>query len=154
MVINDRDRMKRTALHYAAVDGEPDRVTELIEAGADVNAREARDWTPLHFAAQSCEPEIAAQLIEAGAAVDAVTDSGWTPPFILIGVGGSERSDEVAAVLLAHGANPEHPGARGLTPLARLRQVSNVNYPFRAAFADLFVVTGTTERFAARASIY
>jgi ankyrin repeat protein len=69
-------RLESTPLHFAAHRGFKEIVAALLEAGADVHAREkASDTTPLHWAAEGGHPEIAGWLMARGAALE-VTD-GW-----------------------------------------------------------------------------
>ncbi|OBC02711.1 ankyrin repeat domain-containing protein [Gordonia sp. 852002-50395_SCH5434458] len=135
--IDTRDRLDRTPLHYAAVDGDLKELKKLIAAGADVNAREARDWTPLHFAAESLHPEVVEALIAAGAEVDAQNDRGETPLHLTIGRGGYDRSAATATVLRRAGADVHKPDARGGSPIDDLRETSNEVFPVRDAFTDL-----------------
>jgi uncharacterized protein len=51
----------------------------LVEAGADVNARQAEDFTPLHEAAQNGQLEMAELLLDHGAEVNAHNVGGKTP---------------------------------------------------------------------------
>jgi uncharacterized protein len=64
------DRAGRTELHYAALEGNVQRITELLDQGADVNATDTAGWTPLHFAAQDYRFHAVATLIAAGAEID------------------------------------------------------------------------------------
>jgi predicted component of type VI protein secretion system len=57
----------------------PDYIRMLIEAGADVNARDGMGQTPLMFATRNSTPEVVTLLIEAGADVNARASSGRTP---------------------------------------------------------------------------
>ena len=59
-------------LHWAAAITEnPDIIGTLIEAGAEVDARDEYDTTPLHWAVNSNEnPDIIGTLVEAGAKLD------------------------------------------------------------------------------------
>jgi len=70
--------MKATVLplHWAIGDGNVDSVRALIEAGADVNAKDVRGATALHQAAYGNNAAVAAVLIEAGADVNAVATLG------------------------------------------------------------------------------
>ncbi|MFE5633072.1 ankyrin repeat domain-containing protein [Streptomyces sp. NPDC056470] len=51
--MTDRDRMERTAVHYAAADGDAQGMKVLLAGGADPEVADAAGWTPLHFAAQA-----------------------------------------------------------------------------------------------------
>lgn len=71
------NQMRNTPLHAAlagpmGVDG----VRLLVEAGADVNARQHGGYTPLHSAAQNGKMEIVDLLLDRGADADAATDDG------------------------------------------------------------------------------
>nr|WP_315101952.1 ankyrin repeat domain-containing protein [uncultured Fretibacterium sp.] len=58
----------------------PDRVRQLIQDGADVNAKNKDGWTPLMAVAQhSSNPEVLTALIKAGADVNAKDTLGATP---------------------------------------------------------------------------
>lgn len=60
--------------------GALNRVTELIEAGADVNQRDSEMITLLHWAAINNKKEIVKYLIDKGAVVDAFGGSLWATP--------------------------------------------------------------------------
>ena len=66
-----------TPMTFAANNGHFDIVKMLIDAGADVNARDTDEWTPLHFAARYASSDVVKMLIEAGADVNARTTDGW-----------------------------------------------------------------------------
>ena len=67
---NARDEWGFTPLHFAAAfNDDPDVVTALVEAGADLNARD-KEWgaTPLHWAAWSNDnPGVIIALLDGGA---------------------------------------------------------------------------------------
>jgi ankyrin repeat protein len=72
---------KDTALHNAAAFGPVGSVRYLLEAGAEVNARDSRSLTPLSFALASEYPslDIVRTLLRAGADVNVADNNGDTP---------------------------------------------------------------------------
>ena len=72
------------------------------------------DYTPLHFAATYGHLELARVLLAHGADVDDATP-GETPLDRAVIM----HDAPLAALLLEHGANPDHPSAAGLTALHR-----------------------------------
>ena len=73
------DEYGRTALHYAAADGNEAEVSRLLREGADANAQDDNGWSPLHFAAQAVSPSVTSLLLAAGARVDVTDSFGNTP---------------------------------------------------------------------------
>jgi ankyrin repeat protein len=67
--LNCFDELGKTPLHYAVEGGHLHVVDRLIQAGADVNAHDARmiGNTPLSDNARECSYEMARRLIDAGA---------------------------------------------------------------------------------------
>ena len=71
---------KMTALLYAARDCNPTVMAALLDAGSDVNQRDADNWTPLHYAIYSDRGADSIRiLINAGAALNARCRDGMTP---------------------------------------------------------------------------
>jgi ankyrin len=68
-----------TPLLYASRDGRMETVRMLLEAGADINMRDANDITPLIAAITNNHPDVARALIERGADIKAVDWYGRTP---------------------------------------------------------------------------
>ena len=77
-----------------------DDINELIENGAEVNARDDDSWTPLSRASMNGHTEVASLLIGKGADVDARDDDGLTP---LMWASRSGQT-KVAELLKRHGA--------------------------------------------------
>jgi ankyrin repeat protein len=67
-----------TPLLYAARDGRMDIVSMLLDAGANINERDANDITPLIIAITNNHPEVAKALIDRGADIKAVDWYGRT----------------------------------------------------------------------------
>ena len=73
-MIKSTDRAGSTLLHHAAAFGTLDTMTVLLDAGADVNAKNRRRSTPLHWAVHD---EARVRLLLArGAAVNAKNVEG------------------------------------------------------------------------------
>ena len=72
------DRMENSALHIAATRGDAQAVRDLLEGGADPNARGERGCTPLHCALEAKHPQVARILIAAGGSLDAANAEGMT----------------------------------------------------------------------------
>lgn len=98
-----------------------DAVKELIESGANVNAR---GWepdagflfgtvesTPLHYAASSSSPEIVKMLVDAGADVHAETHTVAGTPIV------GAHHPEIIVLLAEAGADLDAEDAMGRTPL-------------------------------------
>ena len=70
----------KTALHYAAIEAtDPAVVQALVDAGADLEARDVAGSAPIHYAAQNQNVEIIKVLIAAGADITATQEGGATP---------------------------------------------------------------------------
>ena len=72
----------------AAETGDADRVSRALEAGADLEQRDARGRTALLVAASLDHVEVAEVLVAAGASADAADDERYTP-WLVTGVNGS-----------------------------------------------------------------
>jgi uncharacterized protein len=128
--VEERDRDGRTPLHFAAFQGDVDRVLELIASGADLDAADAEGRTPLHYAAQEWWIDAAAQLCEAGATVDCADAFGNTP--LGRATFESRGRGEMILLLIGHGADPDRPNHSGVTP--RQLATTIANYDVRQFF--------------------
>ncbi|PKV77090.1 ankyrin repeat domain-containing protein [Streptomyces sp. TLI_146] len=121
--MTDQDRLGRTAVHYAAADGDADGLRVLLAGGAAVEAADDAGWTPLHFAAQAQAPSAIEVLLAAGAAVDAADHHGntplWRAVFCSRGEGATIR------LLLEAGADPDRRNGHGVSPRALAGRIGN-----------------------------
>lgn len=98
-------------------------VQQLIEQGANVNAKEEDNGTPLHYAAMEGFLDIARVLIEKGADIHAKTTEDITPLHMAVmGYDIVERENlAIGQLLLENGADFNVSDAVGLTPLELAR---------------------------------
>ena len=121
------------ALNEAAGRRDAVAVDQLLQAGADVNARGRNDETPLMAAALAGDTTIAEVLLEHGADVMARNRGGLTPLHAAAYAG----SAEVARMLLEHGAELEdRENVAGATPLIVAAEENSVEV------VELLIETG------------
>jgi ankyrin repeat protein len=97
----------------AALEGNVEKVEELLSKGADPNVKDEDGNTPLHLAIKANHLQIARLLVERGADVNARNKRGKTPLHIA-----AERSNEEAVALLVEkGADVNAKDESMLTPL-------------------------------------
>lgn len=77
-VISQNKTGDNRALFRASSDGRIESVRSLLDAGADVNAREEENETPLMYAAVEGHTEVVLLLISRGADVNALSDNKET----------------------------------------------------------------------------
>lgn len=106
---------KSTALHLAAADGDVECVKLLLDARADINARNHKHQTALHLAALSQSTEILEVLLKRGADPNVVDTDGRIP--LHGAIVKFSRTCEPTKLLLNAGANVNKPDIFGYTPL-------------------------------------
>lgn len=74
-----------TPLILAAIFGKPDIAKALIDAGADLEARNNSGGTALHLASFFCQPEVVEILLRAGADATKTNHDGLTPLGVVSG---------------------------------------------------------------------
>ncbi|QDU71998.1 ankyrin repeat domain-containing protein [Mucisphaera calidilacus] len=94
----------RTALHLAASRGDTTIITQLLDAGAEIEVRDADGRSPLTNAAAAGHADALSLLIEREARVDAPDNAARTPLHHAI----RALSQGAVAVLLDAGANANH----------------------------------------------
>ena len=120
-----KDGDGNTQLHWAAGSNpDPEVITALVEAGADVKAQGGDGYTPLHVAAlNNSNPEVIAALLKAGADLKAVTHKHGNMP--LHDAAWNNSNPEVLAALLKAGADVDAQNKNGHTPLHAAMNNSN-----------------------------
>lgn len=106
--IDVRNEQGETALMHAALRGDLDSVTLLVERGAEVNQP---GWTALHYAASGGHLEVVQYLIDHHAYIDALSPNGTTP----LMMAARQQWPTVARHLVEQGADPTLANQSGLT---------------------------------------
>jgi ankyrin repeat protein len=127
------DEYGRTALHYAAVEGDGDRVQQLLRAAADPNAQDDNGWTALHFAAQARCVSCVRALLAAGARVDLRDGDGNTP--LSTAVFNCRGDGAMIGLLRDAGADPRAANNHGVSPVRLARAIAN--YDIAQFFGDV-----------------
>lgn len=100
-------------LDYYQLDLEDIRI--LIDADADVNAKNESGWTPLHACIDDPDLKVLQALIDAGADVNAKDEDGWAPLHYV--ADSTCRHLEALQALIDAGADVNVKSERGVTPL-------------------------------------
>ncbi|MDM0073477.1 ankyrin repeat domain-containing protein [Variovorax sp. J2P1-59] len=106
--VEARNEKDESPLMLAAIKGQQDLVTRLIERDADVNKP---GWTPLHYAATNGHTAIMQQLLDKDAFIDAQSPNGSTPLMMAAMYG----STAAVKLLLDEGADPLMKNQLGMT---------------------------------------
>ena len=88
-------------LHQAVIAGNIQSVTNLLNNGADINAKNGLGWTPLHAAIRSNHKDIVELLISKGADVNAKDNNGQTPLHFAVESG----QNDIIQILITKNAN-------------------------------------------------
>jgi ankyrin repeat protein len=107
------------------------RATQLLEMGADPNAKNANGWTVLHAALQAVDAGMVELLLKNGADGNVKLDGRWTPLALAM----SKQLDAAVRGLIESGADPSS-RTFDRTPLYHAAEVGNVEW------ARLFVEAG------------
>jgi ankyrin repeat protein len=111
---------EREQLHFAAQDGDVEKVKRLLRDGYQPNAFDELGKTPLHYAAERGHLDVLRTLIASGADVNAHDERviGNTP----LREVADNCSYEVAKILIDAGADPTIPGWMQITALHKARE--------------------------------
>jgi len=112
-IVNVKDRIGKTALHYASLNGHAIAVRILLENGADPEIPAACTMTALHLAALCGHVAVVRELLDHNAVVDSLTLDARTPLHIAI----QKSQIEVMKLLLTRNANIEAVNSTEHTPL-------------------------------------
>ncbi len=106
--VEARNSKDESPLMLAAIKGQQDIVTKLIDRDADINKP---GWTPLHYAATNGHLAIMKQLLDKDAFIDAQSPNGTTPLMMAAMYG----SAAAVKLLLDEGADPLMKNQLGMT---------------------------------------
>ena len=111
---------RREELHFAALEGDVEKVSQLLNEGYQPDPFDGLGSTPLHYAAKRGHLDVMRLLLAAGADVNAHDESvsGNTA----LGDVAASCSFEVANMLGDAGADPTSPGWMQLTALDKARE--------------------------------
>jgi ankyrin repeat protein len=106
-----------TPLMWAARRGALDAMAVLLDAGADIDARDTRyGWTPLQHAIHTRHVDALRLLLDRGADANRSARAGRLTPLLMAA---GDRDPSAVTLLLRHGADPHAAGEDGDTPLSR-----------------------------------
>ncbi|XP_012729324.2 caskin-2 isoform X1 [Fundulus heteroclitus] len=111
--VNIQDADGLSPLHHAALSGNKELISLLLEAQAAVDIKDHKGMRPLHYAAWQGKTEPMKMLLKAGSSVNGQSDEGQIPLHLSAQHGHYDGSE----MLLQHQSNPCISDAAGKTPL-------------------------------------
>ena len=109
------DMEGKSALHFSCAKGDfPKIVDMLLTNGADINQRSCRGYTPLMAAVAVGRLETVRKLLELGADIHALDMEGNSALHLACAIGDFPK---IVDILLTNGADINHRGDQGYTPL-------------------------------------
>ncbi|KAM9304881.1 caskin-1 [Gastrophryne carolinensis] len=111
--VNFQDTDGFSALHHAALIGNTELISLLLEAQAAVDIKDNKGMRPLHYAAWQGKKEPMKLLLKAGSAVNIPSEEGQIP----LHQAAQHGHYEVSEMLLQHQSNPCIMDISGKTPL-------------------------------------
>jgi ankyrin repeat protein len=124
--VNAVDRDGHTPLIKAAKAGDVELVKDLLNRGAQLDAKSVKGKTALHYASANGHVEVVKQLISNGAEIDA-RDRDWHTPLMLAAIYGCNHTIQA---LLTAGADPN---AKTLSGNTAMIYAENNNHPLALA---------------------
>ncbi|XP_044047524.1 caskin-1 isoform X7 [Siniperca chuatsi] len=111
--VNIQDADGLSPLHHAALSGNKELISLLLEAQAAVDIKDHKGMRPLHYAAWQGKTEPMKMLLKAGSSVNGQSDEGQIPLHLSAQHGHYDGSE----MLLQHQSNPCISDSAGKTPL-------------------------------------
>ncbi|XP_068444884.1 caskin-1 isoform X2 [Clinocottus analis] len=111
--VNIQDADGLAPLHFAALSGNKELISLLLEAQAAVDIKDHKGMRPLHYAAWQGKTEPMKMLLKSGSSVNGQSDEGQIPLHLSAQHGHYDGSE----MLLQHQSNPCISDSAGKTPL-------------------------------------
>ncbi|KAJ1476658.1 ankyrin repeat-containing domain protein [Baffinella frigidus] len=121
-LLDAKDKIGATALHWACSEGYDEIVVSLLEAGADKDARDNQGRSPLHYAVRQSNADVVSSLLAASVDTHAQDNNGLNP---LLGAALAGQHANVGMLLQA-GAVWDSKEALGGTPLIQAENRAKV----------------------------
>ena len=119
---DEKDKMGKTALMFAAQNGHMELSIQLLGKGADLEVKDNYGWTALLFATRYRRVDLVSQLLENRANTEARDNDGWTSLMVAASIG----NNAIALALLQKGANLEAKENEGQTALVLAAQNGHI----------------------------